>query len=255
MNNDYHFSLFKPDSDYTRRVRNIVLSILIMWAVAVFGFQILLKVVEKPTPEEAYTLYETVWPEVVDGTATPADKKVLAESLSHALAKSGLKPEHRVPLTNVLNWAVFSATDSLTGSHLSSGIAAMQTNRQLLAQTKDDKVYAETKANLEMAKKEVLQLLNTIHGIAPESLQAGVIAFNLQANLTATLSEEDATMIPEIMSKYLIHNQSVLTDTKFIGFPFHYFYTAVFLLILFVLLCLIFSIRIDRLQKKFNITE
>ena len=59
----------------------------------------------------------------------------------------------------------------------------------------------------------------------------------------------------ETMGLYLIHNRSVLTDTKFLGFPFHYFYTAVFLLILFVGLCWLYCIRTDMFHKKYGIED
>jgi putative solute:sodium symporter small subunit len=57
------------------------------------------------------------------------------------------------------------------------------------------------------------------------------------------------------MTKYATHNQSVLTDFAFLGFPFHYFYSGVFLLILFVFLCWLYCIRLERLQKKYSIHE
>ncbi|RKX20065.1 MAG: hypothetical protein DRP35_06675 [Candidatus Zixiibacteriota bacterium] len=42
---------------------------------------------------------------------------------------------------------------------------------------------------------------------------------------------------------------------RFLGFPFHYFYTAVFLLVLFVGLCWIFCFQTDRIYKKLGIEE
>ncbi|MCP3931453.1 MAG: DUF4212 domain-containing protein [Bacteroidetes bacterium] len=68
----------------------------------------------------------------------------------------------------------------------------------------------------------------------------------LQDGVKGMISPE----IPKIMSKFLIHNQSVLTDTKFLGFPFHYFYSAVFLLALFVIICLVYCKAIDKVMKK-----
>lgn len=86
-------------------------------------------------------------------------------------------------------------------------------------------------------------------------LEANIITFFLKDKNIKELTEAEVTAIPVIMKTYLIHNRSILTDTKFLGFPFHYFYTAEFLLILFVLLCVIYVYRIQRLQKKFNIVE
>ena len=59
----------------------------------------------------------------------------------------------------------------------------------------------------------------------------------------------------EAMGLYLIHNRSVLTDTRFLGFPFHYFYTAVFLLILFVGLTWLYCVRTDMFNKKYGIED
>ena len=70
-----------------------------------------------------------------------------------------------------------------------------------------------------------------------------------------SLSSEEKEKLPQIMNKYLIHNRSVLTDTTFIGFPFHYFYTAVFLLILFVGLCYIYAKKVESLNLQFGIED
>jgi len=39
------------------------------------------------------------------------------------------------------------------------------------------------------------------------------------------------------------------------GFPFHYFYTAVFLLILFVVLCITYNLLIEWRLKKEGVKE
>ncbi|MFC1670672.1 DUF4212 domain-containing protein, partial [Spirochaetota bacterium] len=54
---------------------------------------------------------------------------------------------------------------------------------------------------------------------------------------------------------YLIHNRNVLTDIKFLGFPFHYFYTSQLLLIMFVLICLVYCIATDRIHRKYGFIE
>lgn len=56
-----------------------------------------------------------------------------------------------------------------------------------------------------------------------------------------------------VMDTYLIHNRSFLTDTKFLGFPFHYFYTAVFLMVLFVALCALYCVVADKMMVKHGI--
>ena len=43
-----------------------------------------------------------------------------------------------------------------------------------------------------------------------------------------------------------------LTESTFIGFPFHYWFTGQFLIVWFIFLCLIFNLFIDRLTKKYR---
>ena len=43
---------------------------------------------------------------------------------------------------------------------------------------------------------------------------------------------------------------SWLTDARFLGFPFHYWFTAQFAILAFLLLCLLFNYRYDRLISK-----
>lgn len=128
-------------------------------------------------------------------------------------------------------------------------------SRESLAKSTDDNGYTEAKALLDQSKREIINQVSAIYGYAPSSLESTIITFNLTGADVEQLSENDINSLPGIMKLYLIHNQSFLTDFKFLGFPFHYFYTAEFLLILFVLLCVLFSWRIERLQKRFNIVE
>ncbi|MEA3334242.1 MAG: DUF4212 domain-containing protein [Pseudomonadota bacterium] len=44
--------------------------------------------------------------------------------------------------------------------------------------------------------------------------------------------------------------ESFLTDMQFLGFPFHYWFTGQFLIILFILLCIWFNILIDGLEDR-----
>ena len=76
--------------------------------------------------------------------------------------------------------------------------------------------------------------------------------------LTA-IEEGDVSMvsseIPAIMSRNLIHNQSILTDTIILGFPFHYFYSALFLLVLFVTICVVYCRAIDKVMAKYELEK
>jgi len=254
-NNDYNFSLFKPNSDYSRRVRNIIVSMLIIWAVAVFGFQILLRVIQKPTPEKAFITYESVWEKVKSGNATAGEKKDFITSITAVLGKSTLKKEKREILANALSWSTYSSLDSSTKEALLRYVADFKTSGEGLAKSTKDQDYLQAKETLDKSKIEILKQISAIHGFSSSGLEANIIAFNLTDTDVQQLSEEDINVLPAIMKLYLVHNQSFLTDSRFLGFPFHYFYTAEFLLILFVLLCVIYNWRIERLQKKFKIVE
>jgi hypothetical protein len=100
-------------------------------------------------------------------------------------------------------------------------------------------------------KKSLTSLCEPISGFGYGSLEAAILTGSLNINAPDSFTNESFARLPEIMSLYLTHNQSVLTDTIFLGFPFHYFYTAVLLLILFVGLCIIYNVLIEwRLNKQ-----
>ncbi|RPH31739.1 MAG: DUF4212 domain-containing protein [Bacteroidales bacterium] len=254
-NNNYDFSLFKPKSEYTRRVRNIIVSMLIVWAVAVFGFQILLLSLQKPTPEKSFIAYESVWEKVKSGSATADEKKTFAASIAAVLGKSTLKKDKKEILANALSWNLYGSLDSSKKENLLKSVQELRTSTENLGKSTTDDGYLQAKESLNESKKELFSQLNDIYGFESNSLEVNIIAFNLISSDIQQLDENVATSLPAIMKLYLVHNQSFLTDTKFLGFPFHYFYTGEFLLILFVLLSLIYSKRVEHLQKKLNIVE
>jgi putative solute:sodium symporter small subunit len=46
--------------------------------------------------------------------------------------------------------------------------------------------------------------------------------------------------------------ESTLTDSSFLGFPFHHWFSGQFLIIWFILLCLFFNLFIDRLNEQYR---
>ena len=91
--------------------------------------------------------------------------------------------------------------------------------------------------------------------INKNGIRAEILNSVLDSKTNVELTKEDKEKLPQIMDKYLIHNRSFLTDSKFLGFPFHYFYTAVFLLILFVGLCYAYAKQIENLNKRYGIDD
>ncbi len=222
---DYNISFFTPRTAFLKdNVRIIVISIVI-WAVAVFGFHILLKVIEKPTPEPGYTVYEQVYPKLTAGTATSQDNISIAKVYLGLIAKS-IALQKSEPLKEAFTAAVN---------------AAMPLDQQESLKMIADQ--ATTDHSVDVTS------IATLLGIEQDAVLKGVIPFALAPMADKTLSVT-APEIPGIMDKYLIHYQSFLTDSKIFGFPFHYFYSAIFLLVLFNLICLVYCYVIDGVMKK-----
>jgi uncharacterized membrane protein len=251
--NEYNFNLFKPVSPYGRKNRNLIITLLIIWFVAVFGFQFLLLLVQKPTPEKTLQTFESVWESIKTGKATVTEKMDFVNSLVDVAGKSSVKPADRIVLGNALTWSVFSMVSDSEKVILSHQILELKTIKEKLPKAKDAE-YAVMQSDLLRIKTNINAIANEKTGIDPTNNKAAILPYNLNAD-NKELSATDLETLPEIMKLYLTHNQSFLTDSKFLGFPFHYFYTAEFLLILFVCMCLFYSIRVTQLQKRFLIKE
>jgi putative solute:sodium symporter small subunit len=46
--------------------------------------------------------------------------------------------------------------------------------------------------------------------------------------------------------------ESIVTETAIFGFPFHFWFTGQFLIVWFILLCLIFNLFLDRLTDRYR---
>lgn len=223
---DYNVNFFKPKTAHSRANMNMIISMVLVWALAVFGFQVLLMVFNQPTPEEGYTTFESVWPKVKDGSASVQEKQEFAKVCLNVLGKN-------IVLTDTQKILL---KDSLTQTLL----GLVPSEKQSII-TGDDKQAAVTLA------KNVIGL--QVSGF--DTLRADLLPYSIISNPSEEYSDE----LPAIMELYLVHNQSFLTDMRFIGFPFHYWYTAQFLLILFVGLCLIYAYKTDRSNKKYNFPD
>jgi len=253
IKNDYNFNLFKPGSPYGRKNRNLIITLLIIWFVAIFGFQFLLLIFEKPTPEKSLITFETVWEDVKAGKASVQGKKDFVNSLVAVAGKSSVKPIDRIVLNKALTWAVFDMVSDSEKVILSSKVKELKVIRENIADASGDE-YAKLKSDLLIIKSSINSIANEKTGIDPTNNKEAILPYTLNTE-NPELSSDDMEALPKIMKLYLTHNQSFLTDTKILGFPFHYFYTAEFLLILFVGMCLFYSMRITQLQKKFSIKE
>lgn len=214
---DYEVNFFKPKTDHAKANMKVVVVMILLWAVAVFGFQVALLVLQKPTAEPTLAAYEKVAGAVTAGTAKAEEKQAFAKSLLMVLGKNiVLKEKDKKVLKNTLSATVVSL-DAAAASDAEAASKAIGLG---------DKDY--------------------------DPLLKSILASSL-APVDAKTLEADMKALPAVMKLYLTHNQSVLTDTPFLGFPFHYWYTAQFLLILFVGLCWVFCKMTDNSNHKFNL--
>ncbi|MEX0988498.1 MAG: DUF4212 domain-containing protein [Bacteroidales bacterium] len=245
--NGYHISFFKPTTERARFNRNLVVWLASVWFITIFGFQIALRVMQKPTPEPSFTIFENVWDNISNSTATEGEIRQFGFSVLSVLGKVAITHDERVILSEAMSWSVYK----LVPDSLQPGVyAEMQDFAALKAAISNisDEEYIE-------AKQFLSDKYGNLLGLSPYDPRRIVIPIELTVNNIESLSDASVHSLPSIMEKYLVHNQSVLTDIKFLGFPFHYFYTAVFLLVLFVGLCWIYCVRSDRRNKVLGIED
>ena len=241
---DYRISFFKPTTAFSKANRNIVIVLVIIWAVAIFGFQILLRVMQKPTPEKALITFEHVWDNVSTGNASELEKTEFANSVLAVLGKSILlsAPAKRVVLSNAFSWVVYDLLPAEEKITFKNEIAMFEKQKESITSLNDVSYIA--------AKEKIIKHIAPLLKLEDYSLKAKLIPLELRSKEMNVLTKDNKEKLPAIMSLYLTHNQSVLTDTQFLGFPFHYFYTSVFLLVLFVALCWVYCFIIDRMHSK-----
>ena len=247
--NDYRISFFKPTTALSRTNRNLVVLLVIIWAVAIFGFQILLRVMQKPVPENSLKTFEQVWKNVELGMATQEEKVDFANSVLSVLGKSVLisDPGNRTVLINAVSSTVYDLIPEEGKEIFRKEIADFEKKKENIRSLQDNE-YLQAKANI---IDRIAPLLN----LKPYSLKAKLLPLVISAAEMEVFQPENKEKLPNIMKLYLIHNRSVLTDTNFLGFPFHYFYTAIFLLVMFVALCWIYCFLIDRVHTKLGTNE
>ncbi len=230
-NEQYQTNFFKPLSEHAKSNKRLILTLAIIWAVAVFGFHIILILVTTPTAEQALDDFNSVWPQVVEDTsATLEMNQTFSRSLLMVLGKNiAVKDDHKAVLKESLSWSVYQTqADSLKPLFQSE----------------------PTQETINLAVSGIGLETDGFDKIMRDLLPSSLIKVE-----DPKLGAEIKSSLPEIMNLYLIHNQSFLTDFRFLGFPFHYWYTAQFLLILFVLLCLIYAVTIEKINKKHEVVE
>jgi uncharacterized membrane protein len=253
-NKDYHFNLFQPINETGRKIRNLILTMLAIWAVCVFGFQILLKVVEKPTPEVTLTRFEAAYSNLTNGSRDQATLQNFLHSQILTAGKIGIKQLDREVLNGGINLGIRMLIPDSLLSPIVQKIPEMVAMKEKLTKAKDQE-YLDLKTGIARMQAELMVLTAPYTGFTPGGLEAEILVSVLKPVSPLDVTSPELASLPDVMKLYLTHNQSFLTDSKFLGFPFHYFYTAVFLLILFVGMCLLYNLRLDRRMKIEKIAE
>lgn len=250
----YNFSIFTPRNRHGRKNRNVIFTMLAIWAVAVFGFQILLRVIEKPVPEKALTVFESEWSHLTGSSADQADYKSLLHSLLMARGKITVSAPDQKLLSAAVTSLTFTLVPDSLHTLLLEKVTALDAMHSEIGTLKGQP-YLNLKLRIQEASATIVKMLEDYTGFGTTSLEAPILAASLVKDYPASLQDASFEQLPGIMKLYMTHNQSVLTDTKFLGFPFHYFYTAVFLLVLFVVLCIVYNKLIEWRLNKEGIVE
>jgi len=245
--NGYHISFFKPTTPQALANRNMVLWLISVWFIAIFGFQFLLWVIEKPTPQPAYLTFQNVWENVEKDSPTSKELQEFGQSTLSVLGKIAIAEDEKMALDNAFSWSVYQlTTDSLRADFLLK-VQEFEKLKADIESISDPGYIAE--------KQVLITEMASILGLSVMDVRAKIAPLELSSKAMKSMTGDTKIALPGIMEKYLVHNQSFLTDWKFLGFPFHYFYTAVFLLILFIGLCLLYCVKTDLLNAKLNIVD
>jgi uncharacterized membrane protein len=251
---NYNFSIFQPRNLHGRKNRNVILTMLLIWSVAVFGFQFLLRAIEKPVPEKALVTFEKLWPEVQTGLVSADDAKAFLNSLIMARGKGTLLANDQKVLSDAISCMTGQILPEEIKTTLVETVSEIGVLRARLPALKDQE-FLTTKIKIAELSNSIVVVTTPFTGIEKGSLEASILTYSLGNDYPASFNDKSFERLEGIMRLYMTHNQSVLTDTKFLGFPFHYFYTAVFLLILFVGLCIAYNILIEWRLKEQGIVE
>ena len=200
-NEEYNVNFFKPMSDHARTNKKLIATLAIIWFCAVFGFQALLIILNEPTPEPAFTTFQTVYPEIVnDQEVSLETKQQFSRSLLSVLGKNiAVADVHKAILKQALSATVVSMLPDPIDHTIQSG-----------------------------ATEEFIDATKNSIGLTEEGfdkIMIDLLPFSLVQVESGQLSEGVKEALPGIMELYLVHNQNVLTDFNFLGFPFHYWYT------------------------------
>lgn len=247
QNNKYDISFFRPTTELAKINRKLTLTLLLIWGFAIFGFHIILRIIEEPTPEPAYIAYSEVWDNVKTGKSTVEENQIFVKSTLSVLGKLAIKPADRLVLDKMVSSVMFSLIPNQNKANFYNQVSEFNKIKTKITSLSDEK-YVELKT-------KIIEQTASVIGVEKFSLEAKLIPFELITENLKSVDVNNTANVEAVMAKYLIHNQSFLTDMKFLGYPFHYFYTSVFLLVLFIVLCWVYCVRIDKIHERLGIDD
>lgn len=214
---DYNSNFFFPKTAFAKANNSLITVIIIIWAIAVFGFHFWMKAIEKPVAEESHVTYMAAAEALKADTASVQQKQDVAKVYLMLMGRY-IQLRENADLQN--------AFTLLAKDLLPEG------------QTIDKKNTANINAAINLKDGEIDSILKTI---VPYALT------------DAAGAKVDYDKMSAVMDKHLVHYRSFLTDTIFLGFPFHYFYSAVFSMVLFCGLCMFYCAVADKMMVKHGI--
>ena len=245
--NDYRISFFRPTTNSARRNRNMILQLVLIWAVAIFGFQILLQVLGKPVPEKAYTIFESSWEQIKTGRAGVEDLRSASQSALSVLGKVAIDPADRDVLDHFISRSAYRIAGPAQGEELRQKLQDFEMIASTVTDIRDETYLRK--------KRELIPLLAGIFGLSESDIRARIAPLEVRSAYLDSFPDDRHAQLTGAMGFYLTHNRSALTEFKFLGFPFHYFYTSVFLLILFVGLCWLYCVRTDMFNRRYSVED
>ena len=151
---NYNFSLFKPRNLHGRKNRNVILTMLLIWAVAVFGFQILLRLIEKPTPEKSLAGFESVWPQAFANDLRSVDYKTLLNSLVLVKGKTTVSPADKKILNEAISSIIFNVIPDSIRSGIMECISNIHVAKSEISEAKDQD-FLDLKESILIEEKKI----------------------------------------------------------------------------------------------------
>ena len=145
----YDINFFKPHTPFLKNATRLIRIGLIVWFMATYGFHILLKVIETPTPESGYLIYEKVYPKLNDGSAS-SDELVDIGNVYLGLVGKSVALQTNVALKKAFTSTVYTLLPANQRNQLLSTAKEVDTNKKV------DTGFIEKALGIDKARDRVL---------------------------------------------------------------------------------------------------